>query len=213
MTAEELLSKLASDPAYQRIRLDRQREHAEFVETIRDAEKSFLLELGEIGIDVDGIWKLIEHPPLPKCAVDLLLDFLKRPIHDRVGEGVARALANVQDRSWVWETLIEHARYGDFSTNTNMGLWAAISELAGPSDLSTLIALIRDPALGQNRVFLVRNLMRSKKHEARAVLEELSDDPDLKIEIGERLSKSRRTRSLGRSPLRRQGEHRRGLDG
>ncbi len=63
----------------------------------------------------------------------------------------------------------------------------AISAMARPGDLYCLIDLITDRSLGSHRVFLGRNLMRSKKPEARQTLLNLRDDPELQKEIGARL--------------------------
>jgi len=65
----------------------------------------------------------------------------------------------------------------------------AISDMAQPSDLGTLIDLISDQSLGVGRIFLVQNLVRSKKPEARATLLQLQDDPDIAKEITARLSR------------------------
>jgi hypothetical protein len=71
------------------------------------------------------------------------------------------------------------------------GVMAAISDIAQPSDLHTLIDLLSDPLLGPNRIYLVSNLMRSKKPEARSALLRKQSDPDLNREITFRLSRSR----------------------
>jgi len=76
---------------------------------------------------------------------------------------------------------------GALPENAAHGAMAAISAMARPSDLQTLIDLIRDCTLGSLRIYLVGNLMRSKRPEARATLLELRDDPVLRKEIAIRL--------------------------
>jgi hypothetical protein len=71
------------------------------------------------------------------------------------------------------------------------GLMFSISEMARPSDLEALIELIRDSSLGSDRVFLVSNLARSKRPQARAALLDLQEDPDLANEISARLKTSK----------------------
>ena len=63
----------------------------------------------------------------------------------------------------------------------------AISDMARPSDLDTLIDLLSDPSLGTGRIFLISNLMRSQKPAARAALLRQKDDPQLNVEIRARL--------------------------
>lgn len=67
----------------------------------------------------------------------------------------------------------------------------AISDMAQPGDLHTLTDLLSDPSLGTSRIFLVSNLMRSKRPEARTALLRNQADPDLTEEITARLSRSR----------------------
>jgi len=64
----------------------------------------------------------------------------------------------------------------------------AISDMAQPSDLETLIDLLSDPSIGGSRIFLVSNLMRSKRPAARTALLRQQDDPDLTGEIKARLA-------------------------
>ena len=67
----------------------------------------------------------------------------------------------------------------------------AISDMAQPRDLPTLIDLLSDRSIGTSRIFLVSNLMRSKKPEGRAALLRNQNDPDLEKEIAARLARSR----------------------
>lgn len=70
------------------------------------------------------------------------------------------------------------------------GAMVALSAMARPADLEKLIELIRDSKLGDKRIFLIRNLMRSKQPKARTTLLSLRQDPDLKKEIAARLKYS-----------------------
>jgi hypothetical protein len=69
----------------------------------------------------------------------------------------------------------------------------ALSEMAKPEDLDTLITLITDVSNGPSRIFFVKNLSRLRSAKVFEALSRLSNDRDLHAEIEFRLkSKLRR---------------------
>ncbi|WP_097062367.1 hypothetical protein [Sphingomonas guangdongensis] len=94
-------------------------------------------------------------------------------------------------RPIVWDTLVSRLRSHELQSAAAEGVFTAIATMARPADLPTLIDLLSDPALGRGRIFLVRNVMRSRRPEAKAALIRLKDDPDLATEIAARLSRAK----------------------
>ena len=112
-----------------------------------------------------------------------------------VREGIARALVKKWARSLAWDGLLEAYRNEPNLSNVappgeigapsgpKVAMADAISTMATPSDLDTLIELISNPSNGPSRIMLIRNLSRSRAKLAFETLVRLKDDPDLKLEI------------------------------
>jgi HEAT repeat protein len=133
------------------------------------------------------VWDLVNtSTPYPQ-ALPILLIHLQRPYDDGIREGIARALAVKGARPLAWDELVGLVQSQSLPDRVADGVMVAISAMARPADLHAIIGLIKDRSIGSRRVFLVRNLMRSKKPEARRTLLDMRDDPDLQEEIAARL--------------------------
>jgi hypothetical protein len=122
----------------------------------------------------------------------VLLDHLTRPDNPPwLLEWIGRAFGRKSARPIVWDTLVKLIKSHSLEKSAAEGVMVAISDMAQPRDLPTVIDLLTDRTLGTSRIFLVSNLMRSKKPEARAALLQHQDDPDLTKEITARLAKRR----------------------
>ena len=133
---------------------------------------------------VETVWDLVNTVGPYPTAIPILLRHLFRPYRDRTREGIARALGVREARPVAWDQLIAGLREGSLRDGAAIGAMAAVSVMALPTDCDTVCELIRDASLGPQRVFLVRNLTRSKRIEAKNTLLALRDDPDLSAEIG-----------------------------
>lgn len=197
-TLEEWRAQQAADPDYQAIaphyqaiRDARERELSEIAEQRRLEQQPILKELAEAGVIVDWVGGLSAIPSLDSRVYAILLDHITKPYSPSLLEWIGRAFGHRLDRTIVWEVLINLLKDHALDNHAVEGVMAAISVIARPSDLHTLIDLLSDPLLGSNRIYLVGNLMRSKKPEARFALVRYQSDPDLTIEITDRLSRSR----------------------
>ncbi len=149
-----------------------------------------LQDLESVGIIIFCVWDLVNTAKPYPSAWPILLAHLSRPYEDRIRERIARSLAVKDARAIVWDRLVELMYSEPPQSGAKAGMMVAISAMACPSDLKAIIDLISDPSIGSCRLFLVSNLMRSKKPEARQVLLALRDDPDLRLEINPRLRRS-----------------------
>jgi hypothetical protein len=191
VTAEEYAKRLAADPAYQAMRKAKDAEQAKRVEQRRQEMRPLLDDLAAVGVAVDQPSRLLEISDPDERIYPVLLDHLSRPYKPWLLESIGRAFGRKSARPIVWDTLVKLIRSRSLEKSAAEGVMVAISDMAQPRDVSTLIELLSDRSLGTSRIFLVSNLMRSKKPEARAALLQHQDDPELTKEITARLARSR----------------------
>lgn len=186
ISAGELMDQLKADPEWVARAQDRERHRIVLEAEIRREEASLVDDLARRGISVSSVWDLVNSRDRYPAAIPVLLSHLSRTYRVEIKEGIARALGVKDARADAWEPIL---RMLDRETEPRVrdGLFVAISGMAGPTDVPKLISLLSERALGPSRIFLVRNLMRSKRSEARAALIAMEDDPDLTNEIRSRL--------------------------
>jgi HEAT repeat protein len=190
LTAFEALERLHGDPDWVAAGQARQREMIAIDEQLRREQQPLLEDLAASGVIVTSVWDLANSPGPYKAALPILLAHLERQYSDRILEGIARALAVKDARPVAWDKLLTMVKTVSLPEAAASAAMVALSAMARPKDLATLVGLIRDRRLGSKRIFLVRNLMRSKRPEARTALLNLRDDPDLRAEILVRLNHS-----------------------
>lgn len=182
--------EMLKDPAYQKMREEKEAAQAKLVEQKAREMRPLLDDLAAVGVVVDRPSRLLQIPEPDERVYPILLDHLTRPYKPWLVEWIGRAFGRKSARPIVWDTLIELLRSNSLETAAVEGVVVAISEMAQPRDLPTLIDLLSDRSIGSSRIYLVRNLMRSKKPEARAALLQNQNDPDLVKEISARLDRS-----------------------
>ncbi len=192
MTAQELLAQLAADSEYQAMRRAKDAAQAKLVEQRAQEAKPLLDDLADVGVPVDRISRLLEMPDPDERIYPVLLDHLTRPYNPWLLEWISRAFGRRSAHPIVWDTLVQMIKSKRLERSAVEGVMVAISEMAQPKDLPTLIDLLSDRSVGPSRIFLVSNLMRSKRPEARVALLRNQGDPELVQEITARLSRSRR---------------------
>jgi hypothetical protein len=191
MTAAEHGAMLAADPVYQKMKAEREAAHAKLVEQRAQEIRPLLDDLAAVGVAVDEPSRLREIPDPDGRIYPVLLDHLTRPYNPWLLEWIGRAFGRKSARPYVWDTLVKLVKSHSLEKSAVVGVMVAISDMAQPRDLATLIDLLSDRSIGTSRIFLVSNLMRSKKPEARDALLRNQDDPDLSKEIAARLARRR----------------------
>ncbi len=167
--------------------------HAKSVEKRAEEMRPLLDDLAAVGVAVDRPSRLLEMPDPGERIYPVLLDHLMRPdTPSWLREWIGRAFGRKSARPIVWDTLVKLIKSKRLEKAATEGVMVAISDIAQPRDLPTLIDLLSDRSIGTSRIFLVSNLIRSKKPEARAALIRNQGDPELTQEITARLSRSRR---------------------
>lgn len=191
MTLREAMEQQDADPAYQAMRRARDSESAEVAEQRRREQQPLLNDLSAAGVIVAWVGELCSIPDPDPRIYPVLLDHLTKPNSPWLLEWIGRAFGRKTARPMVWDNLINLVKTHALEEPAAVGVMVAISEMAQPRDLETLIDLLSNPSIGGSRVFLVSNLMRSKRPAARAALLQHQDDPDLRNEIKARLARSR----------------------
>jgi hypothetical protein len=169
----------------------RDRHLAELAEQRSREQRPLLEQLAALDIVVDWVGRLLEMPNPDERIYPVLLEHLRKPYSPWLLEWIGRAFGRKSARPIVWNALINLIKAHEVEGPAAEGVMAAISEMAGPGDVGTLIDLLSDRSLGPSRIYLVSNLMRSKKQEARIALTRHQADPDLTKEITARLSRRR----------------------
>lgn len=151
---------------------------------LANIEKPLLDDLRSVGVNVSSAWDLTE--PYPN-AIPVLLKHLREDYPDWIRSGIARALGTPLAR-YAWNDLVELFNNIEFHRNnignaTKAGLAVALGLLVDDTTLDELIALARDVRHGTARIMFLRSIKKMKRPDIPKILEELSKDDDLILEI------------------------------
>ncbi len=163
------------------------------------AEQPVLDDLRRVGIDFGSVYSLGANATNFEAGVPALLTHATRDYPDVIREGIYRSLAARKARPLAWDAVLSAYIAEPNKSHTagpgvigapsgpKEGMVNALSAMATPADLPTLIKLIADTKNGPSRIFFVANLARSRSPLALETLASLSNDPELKTEIAIRL--------------------------
>ncbi len=175
----------------------KERERAERLIRIQAEQMPIVRDLAEVGIEVRSLSDLIMRSAPYSAAIPVLLRHLVLPYSDVTRETIARSLAVPEpDVRKAWPTLVEEYRKASTgmgrrapgdptlrSLHAKDGLAAALSVAATDVTIDELVALAKDPSLGESRLLLLRGIRRSRNPAAKRAIEELASDPALAKEI------------------------------
>jgi len=144
------------------------------------ASKPILVELSQIGFDIEWISDLYNKRMDYKRAIPILLKWLPRTENPAVKESIVRALSV----PWAKQTEAPKLLVNEFKKQvSNPGLqWAignALSIVADDNVLNDIIELIRDKTYGKSRELLVLSLGHMRASAVEDILIELLSDEDL----------------------------------
>lgn len=182
MTAEEWFAIRAADPAYQKMRAEKDAALAEKERIFEDDAAPLSEDLKLVGWDVKTAWDLVNTATPYPSAIPVLLRHLNKPYLDRNREGIARALA-VPDAAYAWPILKAEYLSAPAGSGAKSGLAVALSATANDEVIEELATLAKDRANGDSRLLLLDGLRRSRSPIARDALKELANDPALAKEI------------------------------
>jgi len=184
VTAEELMDRLNSDPAFVARRQEKERLRLEREKTLRLAEAPVVKALKDVGLNVESCWDLLDTRSKYTDAIPVLLEHLNKEYPDAIKEGIVRALAIPEARAGR-STILDLFNKTSDSTHRSLKVALAVAIVATTTDsnIDEVMNLITDPSHGESRVMLLRALRKSKNMKAKEILEELRDDPTFQREI------------------------------
>ena len=190
-TARDFLSELETDFGFQAAAAMRREAQHDEAERRKLEQAELIADLEKVGVSISEISDLLSVSAVSPGGYAVLLDHITRDYRPWLLEWIGRSFGR-KDAYCLFEELVVLLKNGSLPSAAATGVAAAISDIARPSDLDTIIALASDTALGKCRIFFVRNLTRSRKPHARASLQALNGDSDIGSEIRSRLSRAKR---------------------
>lgn len=167
------------------MREEREKRIREMTELRRTLQQPILRELESVGVSVKSLWHLSSKEDPHKRSVPVLVKHVQVFYHDQINEILARALGRIQATE-CWGLLVGLFCKVDGTIHPNFkdGLAVALSDTATKKTMNEYIALLKDKQHGDSRILMLRKLRRLRQPEIIALINELAEDPDLKIEIG-----------------------------
>ncbi len=153
-------------------------------------------DLQRLGFKRDNILNLHTEYPDYSAAIDMIFSHLQKPYLDKILETLGRLLAH-PSAFRLWRDLLQMYVQADKDASPGLmtGLAVALSEQEITSKSSELrqeiIKLLRDRSRGKTRLFFLYCFRRKRDEVSIRLIDELSTDPDLKIEIASWKRKSR----------------------
>lgn len=139
---------------------------------------NLFLELGELGLQADSIWDLVNMKGrYPDGVVNLLLRYLPYDYHDRNKEGIVRALTVKEAKGKASEALI--LEYENTPVEKDDLRWVignAIATVMTVKDIPWVFSAVQDKNNGSSRGQLIKAVASVKSKEAENILIKLADD-------------------------------------
>ena len=144
-------------------------------------------DLQRLGFKRDNILILRDYPDY-SAAIDVIFEHIQRPYLDRIQETLGRLLAHPSAFKFWRDLLYLYQRADkDLSPGLMDGIAIALSEQCSrsksPELRNEIIKLLRDRTRGQSRILILDCFRRKRDEESMNLIDELSTDPDLKVEI------------------------------
>ncbi|MBW7876864.1 MAG: hypothetical protein H3C47_12855 [Candidatus Cloacimonetes bacterium] len=167
------------------MREEREKRIREMTELRRTLQQPILRELESVGVSAKSLWHLGSKEDPHKRSVPVLVKHIQIFYHDQINETLARALGRLKAVE-CWNMLVELFCKTDRLVHPNFkdGLACALFDLVSKKTMDEYISLLKDKQHRESRVLMVGKLRRSRQPEIIALIDELAEDEDLKIEIG-----------------------------
>lgn len=182
MTLAEHNAILAADPAYRKMRQEKDDQLKQKAAILKNDASPLLNDLRSAGWPVESLWDLVNTSEDYAEAIPILINHLDFPYLDRNREAIARALA-VPAAAYAWPILKDKYQSAHQGSGFKEGLACALSETASESVRDDLISLIMDPSHGESRLFLLSGLRKLRSSAARSAVIRLAQDPAFAAEI------------------------------
>jgi hypothetical protein len=150
MTADELMSKLESDPEWVAKRDARNARRAERAKQINADEATIIGELAAVGVTVSSVYDFVGKQLAPDVALPVLVRHLNVEHHPNIREGVIRALGIPNARTLAFGPLCDAYRE-ERDPNLRWVIANALSGMARFEELADLPGIEEFAALFPKR--------------------------------------------------------------
>lgn len=164
---------------------------------MREEDQAVVQALSRVGMRVGSVYDLVNtKTPYPE-AIPVLISMLPQVTHDRIKEGVARALMVREARPVAARPLLREFREvpaeNESQRHTKAAIGLALSFTADESLMDDVVALMNDKRHGWSRAALPLALPRMVGQRSRAIRELVAalEDPNLVVSALEALGRMR----------------------
>ena len=166
------------------MQLERDQKHDAKTKALLREQEPIIAELRTVGITDADIGQLMMRAVPYSQALPVILKHMLMPYSERIRGTLARCLA-VTDAKYLWPILLEEYKIAIDTGPLGYkdGLAVALAALASDENFVDVENIMREPANGESRVYLIRFLKKSKNQSARELLSQLENDDELRAEI------------------------------
>ena len=143
--ADELMAELQRDPEWVAQNAEREAKQAAAEARFRAEEEAMISDLAERGIKIGSVWDLVNTNSQYGAAIPVLLAHLKRPYHDRIRNGIIRALTTEEARGLAGEDILRELRHEGDAEN-RWALANALTVVSDKRDKEAIEVLLDDPS-------------------------------------------------------------------
>lgn len=185
-TAAEFVAELRKNPAFVEQSLRLQQESARSFAEQQAAERPILDAIHQAGLSwVSTVWDMGGAAATHPKVLDILVNHLQQEYPEKVREGIAHAIAVPQARRF-WDTLLTlfvNHQDGAVTNRTKWAIGCALAVAADSSVVDAVIAIVREPKHGNNRLAFLKFLSESPSVHAQVAFEEAGRDPQFEKEV------------------------------
>lgn len=138
-------------------------------------------ELKAAGSKFSNPWDMVNSKEAYSEAINILIEHLHKPYHEKNKEGIVRALTVKEARGKANASLINE--YNNISKDRHNLRWTignAFTIIVTPNDFESISSIVKDKSNGMSRYRFVEALAKIKTADSRACLQYLLDDKEMK---------------------------------
>lgn len=202
-TQAEVIARVMNDPERLARVAVQEAEREVHRARLRKELEPLVADLRLLGVNIETPFDLYQRRHNLLVAFPMLLEHLRKPYSRAALWYVVQAFETEAARPH-WEAIVSLYESTTNEPGEERETWRdrlanAIATMATKHDFAVLERLIRNPTLGNGRLFLIRSVIKLGREKGWDVLRSLADDPGLYKEIAYRQKeKARRERAKNR---------------
>lgn len=145
MSAAEATALFNSCPEWVAQNAARESKRQAAEQCFREEEAPMITDLAKVGFEIGSVWDLVNTSKCYPAAIPTLLDHLRRPYHERIRNGIIRALTVKEAKGVAGSYILDELRRETDSENRWV-LANALTVIAEHEDAAAIKMLLDDPA-------------------------------------------------------------------